>query len=367
MSRPTPSFVPAPGSCYRLVVDSAPQAAELIREKFGQRVQVRSVREVPRTGWRRLLARSRLEVVVQIPGGTAPAGAATPEPAALPRSDEAIADLPAPARPEGALATLLRRGGFSDILLARLGTMLAWPELEAQPLPQGLARLAAEFRRRTATRPARPLPLRAAFFGPAGAGRTSALCKHLAGVVFRRHQTGRVVAVELDRPNPTEQLAVFCEALGVPFLHHPAELVPSDDAGFVFFDLPAVSLRAPALNAGLGRLLAAERIEGRVLVLNAAYDPATLGDAYAAGCDLGATHLVFTHLDEVARWGRLWDYVLGTDLEPLFFSTGPSLTGDCDEDALTTLLQRTLPAVPAATAAERPLPALVPVPLNAAA
>jgi hypothetical protein len=95
---------------------------------------------------------------------------------------------------------------------------------------------------------------------------------------------------------------------------------------------------APALAAPPGgqRPLAAwldrESINERVLVLNAAYDRASLRDAYAAGRDLGATHLVFTHLDEVPQWGKLWDYLFDEEVEPLFLGTGPSLTGDCEED-----------------------------------
>jgi flagellar biosynthesis protein FlhF len=80
-----------------------------------------------------------------------------------------------------------------------------------------------------------------------------------------------------------------------------------------------------------------------VLVLNAAYDSSTLHDAYAAGRELGATHLVFTHLDELTQWGKLWDYLLDDSLEPLFLATGPSLTGDCEEDVHGAILRRTLP------------------------
>jgi flagellar biosynthesis protein FlhF len=80
-----------------------------------------------------------------------------------------------------------------------------------------------------------------------------------------------------------------------------------------------------------------------VLVLNAAYDRPSLRDAYSAGKDLGATHLAFTHLDEVSQWGKLWDYLFDEDLEPLFLSTGPSLTGEWEEDVPAAIARRTLP------------------------
>ena len=65
-------------------------------------------------------------------------------------------------------------------------------------------------------------------------------------------------------------------------------------------------------------------------------------DAHAAGRDLGATHLVFTHLDEVPQWGKLWDYLFDDALEPLFLSTGASLTGDLEDDVPGALARRTL-------------------------
>ncbi|HYD85686.1 MAG TPA: flagellar GTP-binding protein, partial [Opitutus sp.] len=75
----------------------------------------------------------------------------------------------------------------------------------------------------------------------------------------------------------------------------------------------------------------------------AAYDRASMRDAYTAGRDLGATHLVFTHLDEVPQWGKLWDFLFDEELEPLFLATGPSLTGDCEEDVSGAIARRTLP------------------------
>jgi len=359
-SDPPRSSAPA-GSCYRLVVESAEQAAELIREKFGQSAEVLSVRSVPRPGWTRLVAKPRLEVVIQVPAAPAPPPADEPRDAEpLPRATHlpfagTDTDLIRGLR----LAELLRRTGFSEVFLARLGAIQGWGSLEDQPLHQALVHVGDALRRHAASRPARPLPDRAAFFGPAGAGRSTALCKWLAGQVCRRQRTGRVIKVEFDRPNPTDQLGIFCEALGVPFDHYADPLGAGTAGEFTCLDMPAISTRHPAENANLARFFAREGISGRVLVLNAAYDPAVLRDAHAAGRDLGATHLVFTHLDELSQWGKLWDYLLIDQLEPLFLSTGPSLTGDCEDDVYGALQRRTLPGFtpPAADPPDRRAPA----------
>jgi flagellar biosynthesis protein FlhF len=211
------------------------------------------------------------------------------------------------------------------------------------PLHRALAETSRLLRAQADARPVRAPLSRAAFLGTSGVGRTTALCKWLAAEVFRRARAGLVVAVEFDRPGSLGPLPVFAEALGVPLAHFPCETRPAVPGGFVYFDLPGLSPRRPADNQPVADWLDREGISERVLVLNAAYDRAALREAYAAGRDLGATHLVFTHLDEVPQWGKLWDYLFDEDLEPLFLATGPSLTGDCEEDVPGAIVRRTLP------------------------
>jgi len=374
--------IPVPGSCYKFTVATAEEAAGLIRERLGEHARVLSVRTVEPSGFRRLWAAPKLEVVAQIgaaqegtdaapespqesaaeEGGESgpPAAESNPFKAA---SEPVVAQPAATQRPAPSarsasqggrtapathrLASLLRRSGISEIAVGRLESTSYWAELEGLPLHRALAeagrRIQFESERRWTGAPL----ARAAFLGSPGVGRTTALCKWLGIEVFRRARTGHVVTVEFDRPNPTSNLPLFGEALGVPVVHYPAYTQPATPSGFVYFDMPGISLKDPAANAAVAEFLTREDIKQRVLVLNAAYDHAVLRAAYAAGRSLGATHLVLTHLDEVAQWGRLWDYVLDGALEPLFLATGPSLTGDCEEDICGSLVRRTLSNAPA--------------------
>jgi flagellar biosynthesis protein FlhF len=241
------------------------------------------------------------------------------------------------------LTGLLRRSGITETALNRLQSGANWNELNTLPLHRALAETSRLLRTQVETRTARPPLSRAAFIGSAGVGRTTALCKWLAQEVFRRARAGHVVSVEFDRPNPLGPLPVFSEALGVPLAHFPCETQAAVPGGFVYFDLPSISVRRPGDNKSIGAFLDREQITERVLVLNAAYDRLSLRDAYAAGRDLGATHLVFSHLDEVPQWGKLWDYLFDEEIEPLFLATGPSLTGDCEEDVPGAIVRRTLP------------------------
>lgn len=352
----------APGTLYKFTVNNAHEAASVIRERLGDQARVLSVRTVEPSGLRGLFGSPKLEVVAVVDAPVAaPAPAATlvatSDEAASPIADAApavravvqspqriITRLEPTARPE--LAPLLRRSGFSEAVLSRLENSPAWAALQEMPLHRALVETGRYLRRVAGARRAAAPLTRAAFFGPAGTGRTTALCKWLAAEVSRRARLGHVVTAEFDAPVSRGALPVVCEALGVPMAHFPASTQPATPGGFVYFDLPALSLRDPAANAALAGFLDREQVTERVLVLNAAYGHAALRAGYARGRELGATHVVFTHLDELAQWGGLWDYLIDGGLEPLFLSTGPSLTGDCEDDVYDALTRRTLPIVP---------------------
>jgi flagellar biosynthesis protein FlhF len=366
------STLPVPGSLFRFTVRTADEAAQAIRDRLGENARVVSVQQVRHGPFGGLFSSPRLEVIAQHGATDQPESddeadgetddahvgfavtsdePARPEPAAAPQSPPTPTPalvVSATARPSAPtvsrLPDLLRRSGISEQMLARLKSVDHETQTIGRPLHQSLAAVGQELRRRHEAVPARPLPARAAFLGSPGVGRTTALCKWLAGEVYRRARHGLVMRAEFDRPNPAGHLAVFCEALGVPLIHGPGPLPTAvDGGGFLYVDLPGLSIRHPAKNRAIGRYLDAEKIDGRILVLNAAYDHATLRQADVAGRDLGATHVVFTHLDELDHWGKLWDHVIDGGLTPLFLSTGPSLTGECEEEVCPAILRKTLP------------------------
>jgi flagellar biosynthesis protein FlhF len=341
-----------PGA-YKFTVKSTAEAVALIRERLGPTARVLSVRPVEARGWRRLFAAPRLEVVAQVDApasrlesvSSETAAPSLPELRAAGMAPGATARRTRQNRVTGSLGLsgLLRRSGVSESTLLRLESHAGWAQLTSLPLHRALAETSSLLRAQAGTRAPRAPVSRAAFLGTAGVGRTTALCKWMSVDICRRARLGHVVSVEFDRPNPLGPLPVFAEALGVPLAHFPCATEPAVPGGFVYFDLPPLSFARPADNATLAAWLDRESIRERVLVLNAAYDRATLRESYAAGRDLGATHLVFTHLDEVPQWGKLWDYLFDEEVEPLFLATGPSLTGDCEEDVPAAIARRTLP------------------------
>jgi len=370
--------IPAkPGATYKFTVGSAEEAVETIRAKLGENAKVLSVRQVS-GGLGGLFSKPKLEVIAQVGEEVAPTPAPVVEDETLSANDGADASVPTAPRarvsstygvgPNSAeemparislearrrdtptqLPQLLKRSGFSDGMLNRLAADPAFADSAVQPLHRGLAEVGQQLRKLASARKPRPLPARSAFLGTSGVGRTTALCKWLGKEVFSRQRKGRVLKAEFDRPNPAEGLSVFCEALGLTVEYYAPEndAAPQTFGGpageFLYADLPGISLRSEEENTQLRKFLDREKFGGRVLVLNAAYDPSLLRRTYAAGVDLGCTHVVFTHLDEVEHWGRLWDFLIEGQLAPLFLATGPSLAGDCEENVVDAVLRKTLP------------------------
>lgn len=348
---PASPAAPLPPGTYKFTVRSTAEAVALIREKLGPLARVLSVRPIEARGLRRLFISPRLEIVAQVdPPAAVESSEVRPRTAAFARPPDArVSAAPRGGRLPAApgLDGLLRRSGLTESTLNRLQSDAGWAQLAELPLYRAFAETSRLLCAQAGARTPRPPISRAAFLGGAGVGRTTALCKWLGIDVCRRARSGHVVSVEFDRSNLLGPLPVFADVMGVPLAHFPCRTEPAVPGGFVYFDLPALSLTRPGDNAKIADWLDREGVSERVLVLHAAYDRTVLREAYAAGRDLGTTHLVFTHLDEVPQWGKLWDFLFDEAVEPLFLATGPSLTGDCEEDVPGAIARRTLPDDPA--------------------
>lgn len=334
---------------YRFVVSSAEEALTVLRERLGEHARVISVRQIEGSGLSKFLKAPKLEVIAEKvpPPENAPVEPASAESAEAASSD-AVATPPATVPkveappPSSPLTRLLRAGGVAPPVIARLQAVTDWGALDQLAPGDALARIGMKLREEFRAIPRRALGNRTAFVGTAGAGTTSALCKWLATEVFVRRRSGAVLKLDLDRANPSDALAVFCEALGVACIRSVNELseLPADE--LVLVDLPGLTPRIED-DAAMSAALDAIGTTSRVLVVNAAYETALIKRAYDFARKAGCTHVVFTHLDELAHWGKLWEFLLAPDLTPLFLGTGPNIAGDLDENVFDTVLARTFP------------------------
>src|SRR5437899_1055906 len=111
----------------------------------------------------------------------------------------------------------------------------------------------------------------------------------------------------------------------------------------VLIDLPGVDWREAAAVAELGGRLNEFPGARAQLVLNAAYETPLMLAQIRAFATLPVADLVFTHLDEERRWGKLWNFVLGTDYALRFLSAGQNIPGNFFEAAPELILARQFP------------------------
>ncbi|MGF1483026.1 MAG: hypothetical protein ACFBZ8_01545 [Opitutales bacterium] len=397
--QPTESLV---GRKFRFIVSSAEEAVTLIRENLGPQARVLTVKQVDGKGLTRFLGSPKLEVIATIPkdadsteqtpkqhkpGEAEPERSSAPyvrpaedtrdsgvqyaRPAAVPQSvadsfsanaaaagtgetpdkEEAPASPllrePKPARrPTNALADLLRKAQFDEGLLSRLENAPEWPRLCGLPREQALGEVFQWLGRELRQVEERPLGPRIAFLGTPGVGKTTALCKQLAQeVFFDQTQNLNVLKLDHEEPNPDDALRTYCDVLGLPLLREGDSRDSLTAESIIFYDLPGVTLRDAMGWASARQRLDDEAVDTRVLVLNAAYDLQLLKEGVQAGHEIGATHLVFTHLDEIGQPNRLWPCLLRSGLPTLFFSEGPGISGECSRDVQGFMMDRALPAL----------------------
>jgi flagellar biosynthesis protein FlhF len=166
------------------------------------------------------------------------------------------------------------------------------------------------------------------FIGPPGSGKTTALCKWLAKTVLAEGCLARAWRLDGRAANFAGMLDVYGEILGVPVERDwQANQTPADcDLGFI--DLPGLEIQdAQAVEQLRARLRA--MVSAQVhLVLNAAYDVSVLLAQARAFSVLPVNDVIFTHMDEEKRPGKLWNVVLGTNFTVRFLSGGQNIPGD---------------------------------------
>lgn len=351
---------------YQFIADNAGAAVDQIRRQLGPRAVVLSVRPLPATGIARLWSRPRIEVLagvevepdVQVQEAGTRGGrldvrdeeapvASTPLTSNQPASGPSLlgpAEMLAQqhaAEAAGDPVKLGARSGnwrmprvlgdmglapmhvhqLSDHLMNRHGEE---PPAELRDEISMACSLLAEWWDR------KPLPPSGSslhvFVGPAGSGKTTALCKWLTQATLLAGHSARVWRLDAATANTAESLSVYGEILGVPVARSLVfEEGPPPDIGFI--DLPGVDWKDPQAVRELARRLTELPPAQVHLVLNAAYDSTILQAQAQAFRQVPVQDIILTHLDEETRWGKVWNLVLGTNYRVGWLSAGQNIPG----------------------------------------
>lgn len=353
---------------YQFIAENAAQAVEQIRQQLGPRAVVLSIRQLPAEGISRLWSKPRIEVLAGLEAaGSAPA-AVSPPVGSGPRLD--VVDYPNSIIPE---ATPVSPGLPAQKSLLSAADLFARQDQSATQVPvklsggasgwrvptmlqdMGLAPMHAHqfvdhLQSRHGERPPaslreeisiacsvlaefwdrKPVPATASsvhvFVGPFGGGKTTVICKWLTQTTLLAGHSARVWRLDGATANTAESLSVYGEILGVPVARSLTfgEGAPPDIA---FIDLPGVDWRDAAAVRELARRLTDLPPAQVHLVLNAAYESSILQAQAQAFRQLPVQDIVLTHLDEEARWGKLWNLVLGTNYRVGWLSAGQNIPG----------------------------------------
>ena len=356
------------------IAESAEQAVAEIRARLGPEAVVLNVRPLPANGLARLWQKPMIEVLAHRPEPPAAAPAQFSEALAefryqLNEIKHQVESRPPPREPEvrqpdpesldetiAAPADPASDGGWRVGAVLRKSGLLP---LHAQAVvdrlrdehgdtpPGGLSHeinfaravLAGLWRK---SAPVKPHSLHA-LIGPAGSGKTTSLCKWLTQAALVEGRLARVWRLDGATANLAEALSVYCEILDLPIERswQPGSEAIAEDIGFL--DLPGVDWRQP---------LAIKELAGRLkqcgspqlhLVLNGAYDIANLLAQVRAFSSLPIADLIVTHLDEEARWGKLWNLALGTNYSIRYFATGQNIPGDFSPAVPEMIMSRQFP------------------------
>jgi len=238
------------------------------------------------------------------------------------------------------LEAILRASGFENSLIQRFKTSTDWDKLQKMPIRAALADLARRLKIDCDALEIPPAAQSIAFIGGPGTGKTTALCKHLAHEVFFERRSVQVFKLDGSEPNSDTALSLYCEVMGVPLIRDAKSIEPTsallvDTSGVSFSDQDEIE--------ELKRSLDKMEIKTRAWVINAAYDNSVIDRQLAMAEALGATHTVYTHLDELGNTSRLWHFILFGKLRPLFSSTGPGVAHDRTTQISSILLPKTFP------------------------
>jgi flagellar biosynthesis protein FlhF len=357
------------GKRFRLTVKSAEEAVRVIREKLGDKARVLSVRQVGGEGLKKFISSPKLEVIAEIPsedltddslseeksnieppkptaGTTATEDSTLLEPSLVGESLQSAVsenETPGAVSIESDSFKILAKTGFDSQLLSDIRSWSNWTEIKDLSLAESLKEITIGLSDRFRSLNILPTEDRIALIGAPGVGKTTTLCKFLAHEVFMNKKTPNVLKVDNGIPNPDDALRIFCEVVGVTLFRESNKTPDSSEESPLYLDFPGLSLGQTEDWMQAQELLDDLNVQTRVLVLNSAYDKQVLSKSISLGNSIGATHLAFTHFDELSNSTKLWPLLLRNNLSPLCICNGQNVTGDFSTNVLNQMISRTFP------------------------
>ena len=336
------------------IAASPEEAVAQIRARLGPDAVVLNVRPLKAPGLARLWQKPMIEVVACRPEPPAPA-APPPPPLteALAEVRQELEEIKQQVELNASgwrVGALLQKSGLLPLQAKQIVDALKSghgefpPATLAEEIALARAQLAGQWR---APYPIGPQSTHA-LIGPAGSGKTTALCKWLTQTALVEGRLARVWRLDGAGANTAEFLSVHCEVLNVPCERcwTAGATALSEDIGFI--DLPGADWRDSQAIGELSRQLIGLASPHLHLVLNGAYDTSVMLAQARAFAGLPLEDAIITHLDEEPQWGKIWNLTLGAGLTIRFLSAGQGIPGEFWDAAAERLFARQFPRAAAA-------------------
>ena len=374
------------GRKFRFQASSAEEAVSVIRKRLGENANVLSVKQMKNTGIKRFLQSPKLEIIVEVPKSkviekseanskkkkkfqekdisqstvvenkdhqkAAPSSLksekSTSNKTVHTNNDHIKLDTAKNKNVElmgspSSTALWIDRCGFQEALKERiLSELKPSPEIELSP-NRILGDIYYWLQQNYSPKLKTSIGKRIAFLGSSGSGKTTALCKYLSAQVFSKNLSVSVFKLEGETPNTDESLSLFCEIMGTT-LHRNTQMLDNNQQT-IFFDTPGIDFNNPAQIQHWDHQFQEFNIDTRVLVLNASYEYPLLKKQFQQGLQMGVTHIIFTHLDETVKPGKLWSLLIPKHADLLLCVHGSSISHDFTEDNFSFLVSLTLPGI----------------------
>ncbi len=179
-------------------------------------------------------------------------------------------------------------------------------------------------------------PLRVAFVGPTGAGKTTTIAKLAAYYYYNRKKTVSLITADTYRIAAIEQIRAFAEIvdIGLQVVFSPEEVAEALEAcendDVVFVDTAGRSQRNTEHMQELEELLSVLKPNEVHLVLSATTKDSDLHDTIKRYKTLGVNRLLFTKLDETVRLGNIFNIVSQSAIPASYLTFGQSVPDDIE-------------------------------------